>query len=107
MSQLRPKGEKVGQIAAGWSFNFPSPRERVSRSTGCAESCKNSSGRRFARNCAPRRRERDGERILRITAPRYEDVHAFVHKLRGGKPMPYLPPLMSAISFKLTHIFSP
>jgi hypothetical protein len=65
MSQVRPKGEKVGEIAARAVVQLP-------------------------------------------FSARYEDVHAFVHKLlRGGKPMPYLPPLMSAISFKLTHIFSP
>src|SRR5438093_522748 len=35
---------------------------------------------------------------LRTTAPRYEDVCAFVHKLlRRRKPMPPLPPVISAI----------
>jgi hypothetical protein len=56
MSQVRPKGERVGEIAAKAVVQLLFATGKSFTVDGLREKLREFSGRRFARNCAPWRR---------------------------------------------------
>jgi hypothetical protein len=53
MSQVRPKADRVGEIAAKAVVQLLFATGKSFTVDGLRENCGNSSGRRFVRSCAP------------------------------------------------------